>query len=310
MARARIASLNVEARRRLVRHAAKLLRCSIRSWLLRQELRRLRLIDEHEQVQRALKSFRSLCHRHDIISYYIILYHILLSYNIILSYIIIYYDHIISYMISYHILFSVNWMSLSHRERLKARRHSAVKIQSCWRGSRARQQVADVRRAHKKRIMLFRASARLQALRESLFESPSHSFHMIHDIISCDISYNLIYDISYIMYFRINPKSQSKCSWLWAPSKRLDLSEALRMGGASSKEEDASEASEEPLEELREQPEPMKVSVRSEKLRNLFRKEGFDSMLYEISYYMFSYLMNSFLTASFLFNNLPFLKGW
>eukprot|EP00913_Durusdinium_trenchii_P003078 g2846.t1 len=89
-----MASVNVEARRRLVQHAAKLVRCSIRTWLVREELTTLRVAYEHEQ----------------------------------------------------------------------AKERAVIKIQSCWRGSCARQQVTNARTARKKRIMLFRASASLQAL--------------------------------------------------------------------------------------------------------------------------------------------------
>eukprot|EP00913_Durusdinium_trenchii_P003079 g2846.t2 len=88
-----MASVNVEARRRLVQHAAKLVRCSIRTWLVREELTTLRVAYEHEQ----------------------------------------------------------------------AKERAVIKIQSCWRGSCARQQVTNARTARKKRIMLFRASASLQA---------------------------------------------------------------------------------------------------------------------------------------------------
>lgn len=94
VARARMASINVEARRRLVLHAAKLVRGSIRTWLIRGDLKQLRLRSAKEE----------------------------------------------------------------------AREESSLKIQSVWRGGRARQNVAEMRSAHKKRIMLFRASARLQAL--------------------------------------------------------------------------------------------------------------------------------------------------
>eukprot|EP00435_Cladocopium_sp_Y103_P024487 s209_g6.t1 len=94
LARARIASINVEARRRLVKHAAKLVRGSIRTWLIREDLKQLRVL----------------------------------------------------------------WA------KQEAREESSLKIQSVWRGGCARQNVADMRSAHKKRIMLFRASARLQAL--------------------------------------------------------------------------------------------------------------------------------------------------
>eukprot|EP00435_Cladocopium_sp_Y103_P027671 s209_g6.t2 len=93
LARARIASINVEARRRLVKHAAKLVRGSIRTWLIREDLKQLRVL----------------------------------------------------------------WA------KQEAREESSLKIQSVWRGGCARQNVADMRSAHKKRIMLFRASARLQA---------------------------------------------------------------------------------------------------------------------------------------------------
>lgn len=94
VARARIANINVEARRRLVKHAAKLVRGSIRTWLIRQDLKQLRVLSEQQE----------------------------------------------------------------------AREESSRKIQSVWRGGCARQNVAEMRSAHKKRIMLFRASARLQAL--------------------------------------------------------------------------------------------------------------------------------------------------
>jgi len=94
VARARIASINVEARRRLVRHAANLVRGSIRTWLIRQEMQSLKVVYDHQE----------------------------------------------------------------------ARERSALKIQCVWRGGRARQTMQELRTAHKKRIMLFRASAKLQAL--------------------------------------------------------------------------------------------------------------------------------------------------